>query len=400
MRHRGDDRRLPGPGRRAHRARPCRGAPGSAPGRRPGRSCSPRRCRRSPGSRPWPPAPRRPSPGPAAPASRRPWSATSISDWPTPTVSSSTMSKPAASKHPQRLRRGHRQPAEVAAGGHRPDVDPGVQRVRLHPHPVAEQGTAGERRARIDGQHADPPALLAQRGDQRGRRGGLAHPGRTGQADDLRPGRCREPGRGRAPGSGGRTVLDQADRAADRPRPARADRRRPARPAGRPTPVAVSARVPEPTEISSASPCPPPPQSAATPVPPPRRRSSYARVSTSRAPEAPIGCPSAIAPPLTLTRSSISVLAQPQGPGTGHADRGERLVDLDQVQVRRRDLLLLAGQRGSRWPAAAAGTSPARPPCRARRSRPAASDPAARPPPGWPPPARPPRRRSGWPSRR
>ena len=57
---------------------------------------------------------------------------------------------------PQRLRGGHRQPAEVAAGRHRPDVGAGVEGVCLHPHPVAEQRPAGERRARIDGEHAHP----------------------------------------------------------------------------------------------------------------------------------------------------------------------------------------------------------------------------------------------------
>ena len=41
------------------------------------------------------------------------------------------------------------------------------------------------------------------------------------------------------------------------------------------------------------------------PVPPPRRRSSLARCSTIRAPEAPIGWPIAIAPPLTLTMSLL-----------------------------------------------------------------------------------------------
>src|SRR5882724_9781099 len=53
-----------------------------------------------------------------------------------------------------------------------------------------------------------------------------------------------------------------------------------------------------------ASPWPPPPQSAAAPVRSPRRLSSSATVSTRRAPLAPIGWPSATAPPLTLTRSA------------------------------------------------------------------------------------------------
>src|SRR6476661_588863 len=57
------------------------------------------------------------------------------------------------------------------------------------------------------------------------------------------------------------------------------------------------------TRSSRASPCPPPPHRAAAPSPPPRRRSSRARCSARRAPEAPTGCPMAMAPPLTLTAS-------------------------------------------------------------------------------------------------
>src|SRR5438105_15619028 len=56
----------------------------------------------------------------------------------------------------------------------------------------------------------------------------------------------------------------------------------------------------------SASPWPPPPHSAAAPTFAPRRLSSSASVSTRRAPLAPIGWPSATAPPLTFTRSSSS----------------------------------------------------------------------------------------------
>src|SRR5919197_904515 len=54
----------------------------------------------------------------------------------------------------------------------------------------------------------------------------------------------------------------------------------------------------------SASPWPPPPQIAAPPSSTPRRRISYASSSTMRAPLAPIGWPSATAPPFTFTSSS------------------------------------------------------------------------------------------------
>src|SRR5262245_51057735 len=58
------------------------------------------------------------------------------------------------------------------------------------------------------------------------------------------------------------------------------------------------------TSIRSASPCPPPEQIAASPSPPPVRRRSCTIVPTMRPPEAPIGCPSATAPPFTFTIDS------------------------------------------------------------------------------------------------
>src|SRR5262245_18718574 len=56
-----------------------------------------------------------------------------------------------------------------------------------------------------------------------------------------------------------------------------------------------------------ATPCPPPTQSEASPRFCPLSRNALSRVITSRVPEAPTGCPRAIAPPLTFNRSgSIS----------------------------------------------------------------------------------------------
>ena len=59
-------------------------------------------------------------------------------------------------EHAERLRRRPGQTAEVPARGHRADEHAGVGRVVLHAHPVAEQGAAGERRRRVDREHADP----------------------------------------------------------------------------------------------------------------------------------------------------------------------------------------------------------------------------------------------------
>ena len=118
-------------------------------------------------------------------------------------------------EHPQRLRRRPGQAAEVPAGGHRADVDAAVGRVVLHPHPVAEQRAAGERRRRVDREHADPLARRAQPPHQRGGRGRLADARASRSADDL-------------------GVAGVAARARPSPRAAAARRPRPARSAGRP----------------------------------------------------------------------------------------------------------------------------------------------------------------------
>ena len=81
--------------------------------------------------------------------------------------------------------------------------------------------------------------------------------------------------------------------------------------------------------MTSASPWPPPPQIATPPRSTPRRRSSCASVRTSRAPLAPIGCPSATAPPLTFTM----LLVEPEDPRHVQRDGRERLVDLEQAEV-------------------------------------------------------------------
>ena len=99
--------------------------------------------------------------------------ATSTSLWPVPTVSSSTMSNPAASSTAAAA-------VEVAAS---PPAWPrdAIERmntpssgVGLHPDAVAQQGAAGDRRRRVHGDHGDRPAGLAQLGDQGGDERGLA----------------------------------------------------------------------------------------------------------------------------------------------------------------------------------------------------------------------------------
>ena len=88
-------------------------------------------------------------------------------------------------EHAQGLRRRPGQPAEVAARGHRADEDLGVGGVVRHPDPVAEQRTAGERRRRVDGEHADAVPGGPVGGDERVGRRRLADAGRPGDADDV-----------------------------------------------------------------------------------------------------------------------------------------------------------------------------------------------------------------------
>ena len=59
-------------------------------------------------------------------------------------------------EHPGRLGGGHGQATEVPPGGHRADEHVVVERVVAHADPVAEDRPTGERRRRVDGQHADP----------------------------------------------------------------------------------------------------------------------------------------------------------------------------------------------------------------------------------------------------
>ena len=97
---------------------------------------------------------------------------------------------------------------------------------------------------------------------------------------------------------------------------------------------------------SIAPPSPPPMQIAAMPRRPPVRSSTFSTCSTIRAPDAPTGWPSAMAPPSTLSFASSSSPSAPGRPElaaavvgvlpralAGDHLRGERLVDLPRVEV-------------------------------------------------------------------
>ena len=125
-------------------------------------------------------------------------------------------------EHPQRLRRRPGEPAEVAARGHRADVDAAVAGVVLHPHAVTEQRPAGERRRRVDGEHADPPAVGAQRAHQRRRRRRLPTPG-----EPVSPRTCACPVCGASAAATSRSIglassTREISRATERASPSRA----------------------------------------------------------------------------------------------------------------------------------------------------------------------------------
>ena len=233
-------------------------------------------------------------------------------------------------QHPQRLRRGAGQPAEVAARGHRADEHAGVGGVVLHAHAVAEQRAAGERRRRVDGQHADPLARARAARDERGVGVDLPTPG-----EPVSPTTWACPACGASAAatsrSCGRVVLDQRDEPRDgaRRRPlagaasteARGDGRRlAARPAGQA----------DGTRRIRASPWPPPPHSAAAPTPPPRRlqleREVQREPGAGHADRVAERDGAAVDVDAVLGRRRARVI-------DCSADRRERLVDLDQVEV-------------------------------------------------------------------
>ena len=75
-----------------------------------------------------------------------------VSDWPVPTVSTMTRSKPRVEAVDRRARRA-RQAAELAAGRERADEGVRMRRVRTHADAVAEDRAAADRARRVDGDH-------------------------------------------------------------------------------------------------------------------------------------------------------------------------------------------------------------------------------------------------------
>ena len=82
--------------------------------------------------------------------------ATVISDWPTPTVSTSTDVVPRRLEHRHRLGGGAGDPAEGAGRGRGTDVGVGIGGERGHPGLVTEHRPAGADAGRVDSQDTDP----------------------------------------------------------------------------------------------------------------------------------------------------------------------------------------------------------------------------------------------------
>ena len=110
---------------------------------------------------------------------------TSTSSWPTPTVSIK-MRVAHRIEHVCDIERGAREPAEVAARRDALDEHAGIERVALHPDPIAEDRAARERRGRIDAHHADPLAGRAIVRDQRIDHRRLAGAGIAGEPHEIR----------------------------------------------------------------------------------------------------------------------------------------------------------------------------------------------------------------------
>ena len=148
----------------------------------------------------------------------------------------------------------------------------------------------------------------------------------------------------------------------------------------------------------ATTPWPPAAQIEITPRPPPRSFSAFASEATIRPPVAANGCPAASEPPLTLSLSAVDLAQRRVAPEPLAREhrvpprlqrrqhlRGERLVDLVEVEVVEAPARCARASAASRRRAPSAGPRPCargrRPRSARRRSTPA---PAARAPPPTP----------------
>ncbi len=141
----------------------------------------------------------------------------STSSCPTPTVSMSTISRPAASSTSAASAGRLREAAQVAARRHAADEHAGVGGVRLHADAIAQDCAAGKRARRIDRDDANGWSSPADLDDQPIDQRALAGAGRARHAYQIGvAGLRKDPADELAPF--GRLVLDKADGARDRAR--------------------------------------------------------------------------------------------------------------------------------------------------------------------------------------
>ena len=102
-----------------------------------------------------------PDPGISTSTTVSAWSMMSTSAWPTPTVSSSTRSRPEASISSAACSAASLSPPSAPRLAIERMNTPGIEEVVGEADPVAEQGALGERRRGVDREHGDRPLPLA-----------------------------------------------------------------------------------------------------------------------------------------------------------------------------------------------------------------------------------------------
>ncbi len=138
----------------------------------------------------------------------------SISSCPTPTVSISTTSFPAASSTSATSVGRARESSEMSAGRHTADEHAGVAGVRLHAHAIPEDRSAGERARRIDGNDADGAATRSNGSGQFVDEGAFSSAWRPGDADEERASGPLKDAANQV-GAGRRLIFDERDGAGD-----------------------------------------------------------------------------------------------------------------------------------------------------------------------------------------
>jgi len=119
-------------------------------------------------------------------------SATAVSDWPTPTVSTMTVSKPRRLGQQHGLARAPRHAAQGGAGRRRADERGVLARQLFHARLVAQDRAAAALGRGIDRQHGERAAALDQGEAEALDEGRLSDPGNASDAEPHRPAGVRQ----------------------------------------------------------------------------------------------------------------------------------------------------------------------------------------------------------------